>query len=87
MSDGSTGAGVTTDNVKQLLLNTGAREVHVGSACQENVPRTVPREDAAVRLGFVGEGTCVHVFGRVAQSRVLRVAALFFIQHEVRSCA
>ncbi|CAM9430256.1 unnamed protein product [Pylaiella littoralis] len=49
------GAGVTRGNVRQLLLETGAREVHVGSACQENVPRTVPREDVSVRLGFVGE--------------------------------
>lgn len=57
MCSGRVGAGVTRDNVKQLLLSTGAREVHVGSACQENVPRTVPREDdASVRLGFVDEG-------------------------------
>ena len=50
------GAGVTRDNVKRLLLLTGAREVHVGSACQEHVPRTVPLPAAAVSLGFVSEG-------------------------------
>lgn len=55
------GAGVTRDNAKELLLRTGAREVHVGSACQEHVPRTVPRTGprppgAAVSLGFVSEG-------------------------------
>lgn len=55
------GAGVTRDNVKQLLLLTGAREVHVGSACQEHVPSTVARQGTAVPLGFVHEGACVHV--------------------------
>lgn len=70
--DGSTGAGITRDNVTQLLLHTGAREVHVGSACQENVPRTVPREDVSVRLGFVGEGvirTWVNMVVRASRAK------------------
>eukprot|EP00752_Nemacystus_decipiens_P008965 g8003.t1 len=50
------GAGVTRDNVEQLLLLTGAREVHVGSACQEHVPVSTPRPGAAVSLSFVSEG-------------------------------
>lgn len=57
MTDAVAGAGITHGNVKQLLLHTGVKEVHVGSACQENVPRTVLREDATVCLGFVEEGT------------------------------
>eukprot|EP00903_Cladosiphon_okamuranus_P010064 g9538.t1 len=58
------GAGVTKDNVKQLLLVTGAKEVHLGSACQENVPGSVPREGAAVSLGFVSEGSVKQVTAR-----------------------
>lgn len=57
VTDAAAGAGVTHGNVKQLLLHTGAKEVHIGSACQENVPRAVLRKDATVCLGFVGEGT------------------------------
>lgn len=45
--------------MKQLLLHTGAREVHVGSVCQESVPGTVPHQGPAVRLGFVREGVWV----------------------------
>lgn len=52
---------MTKDNVKQLLLLTGAREVHVGSACQEDVPRTLPRQGTAFSLGFVREGACADV--------------------------
>lgn len=59
VTDAVAGAGVTHGNVKKLLLHTGAKEVHVGSACQEDVPRTVLREDAAVCLGFVGEGAYI----------------------------
>ncbi|CAN0328005.1 unnamed protein product [Ectocarpus sp. 12 AP-2014] len=64
------GAGITHGNVKQLLLHTGAKEVHVGSACQENVPTTALREDATVCLGFVGEGSAAAGLKRVSAGRV-----------------
>lgn len=35
----TTGAGITGQNVKQLVLATGAGEVHVGSGCHEVVAR------------------------------------------------
>ncbi|CAM9219316.1 unnamed protein product [Ectocarpus sp. 13 AM-2016] len=64
------GAGITHGNVKQLLLHTGAKEVHVGSACQDNVPRTALREDAIVCLGFMGEGSAAAGLKRVSAGRV-----------------
>ncbi|CAM9805777.1 unnamed protein product [Ascophyllum nodosum] len=44
------GAGVSRTNVKQLLIHTGAKEVHVGSGCHENIPWGSPRE-SSVSLG------------------------------------
>ncbi|CAM9395327.1 unnamed protein product [Scytosiphon promiscuus] len=64
------GAGTTKDNVKQLLLHTGAKEVHVGSACQESVPAAIPLRGPAVRLGFVGEGSSASELKQVSARRV-----------------
>lgn len=49
------GAGVTRENVRQLVLYTGATEVHVGSGCHEEIPTTFPKGES-VCLGFTGEG-------------------------------
>ncbi|CAM9285445.1 unnamed protein product [Ectocarpus fasciculatus] len=70
------GAGITHGNVKQLLLHTGVKEVHVGSACQENFPRTVLREDATVCLGFVEEGSAAGGLKRVSAGRVSEMLAI-----------
>ncbi|CAB1118207.1 unnamed protein product [Ectocarpus sp. CCAP 1310/34] len=70
------GAGVTHGNVKQLLLHTGAKEVHVGSACQEKVPRTALREDATVCVGLVGEGSAAAGLKRVSAGRVCEMLTI-----------
>lgn len=46
----TSGAGVTKDIAGRLLLHTGAREVHVGSACHESVPCN-SSQPTAVSLG------------------------------------
>ncbi|CAM9240375.1 unnamed protein product, partial [Hapterophycus canaliculatus] len=64
------GAGITRENVKQLLFYTGAREVHVGSACQESIPVSILHQGAAMRLGFVAEGTSAAEPKQVTAHRV-----------------
>lgn len=74
-----TGAGITRANVKQLMLCTGAREVHVGSACQESVPTLVPRQGAAIRLGFVAGAWVAGLFGAMLCTPTGRLIALFIL--------
>lgn len=55
---------MTRHNVRQLLLETGTREVHVGSALQENSPRNLPGQVAAEHSRLVGEGAQISWAGR-----------------------